>query len=57
MFHPSDEWEFPRERLVITTVLGAGAFGIVMSGMALGIKGIAGEVKVAVKIVRGEIKF
>ncbi|XP_065666186.1 fibroblast growth factor receptor 1 isoform X3 [Hydra vulgaris] len=52
IFYDSDEWEFPREKLVITSVLGAGAFGIVMSGIARGIEGTNDEVKVAVKIVR-----
>lgn len=47
-----DEWEFPRERLAITTVLGAGAFGVVMRGLAQGIKGSVGQVTVAVKTVR-----
>lgn len=48
-----DEWEFPRDRLHITTVLGAGEFGIVMRGLAEGIKGSVGQVIVAVKTVRG----
>lgn len=49
-----DSWEFSRDRLRISTVLGAGAFGIVMRGTADGIKGTSGSVRVAVKTVRGE---
>ena len=50
---PADHWEFPRDRLRISAVLGAGAFGIVMRGAAEGIKGSNGEINVAVKMVRG----
>ena len=42
--HEADEWEFPRDRLTITTVLGAGAFGVVMRGLAQGIKGSVGQI-------------
>lgn len=49
-----DHWEFPRDRLTVTTVLGAGAFGVVMRGLALGIKGSVGKITVAVKTVRGK---
>jgi len=52
--HEADEWEFPRDRLTITTVLGAGAFGVVMRGLAQGIKGSVGQITVAVKTVRGK---
>ena len=55
MTRQPDEWEFPRDRLTITTVLGAGAFGVVMRGLAQGIKGSVGQITVAVKTVRGEI--
>lgn len=48
-----DHWEFPRDRLTVTTVLGAGAFGVVMRGLAEGIKGSVGNITVAVKTVRG----
>lgn len=54
MTRQPDEWEFPRDRLTITTVLGAGAFGVVMRGLAQGIKGSVGQITVAVKTVRGE---
>lgn len=50
---PTDDWEFPRDRLQTATVLGSGAFGIVMKGVAQGIKGSLGQVTVAVKMVRG----
>ena len=49
-----DEWEFPRDRLQITTILGAGEFGIVMRGLAEGIQGSLGQITVAVKTVRGK---
>lgn len=49
----TDQWEFPKDRLTITTVLGAGAFGVVMRGLAQGIKGSVGQITVAVKTVRG----
>lgn len=48
-----DHWEFPRDRLRLSTVLGSGAFGTVMRGDARGIKGSSGSVKVAVKIAKG----
>lgn len=48
----TDQWEFPKDRLTITTVLGAGAFGVVMRGLAQGIKGSVGQITVAVKTVR-----
>ena len=54
MMRTADEWEFPRDRLTITTMLGAGAFGIVMHGLAQGIKGSVGQINVAVKMVRGK---
>lgn len=54
MMRQPDEWEFPRDRLTITTVLGAGAFGVVMRGLAQGIKGSVGQITVAVKTVRGK---
>lgn len=46
----ADHWEFPRERLRLSTTLGTGAFGMVMRGDAQGIRGSTGIVKVAVKI-------
>ena len=50
----ADQWEFPRDRLRLSTVLGAGAFGMVMRGDAQGIRGSIGRVKCAVKMVKGE---
>eukprot|EP00794_Sanderia_malayensis_P003560 gene3560-4064_t len=47
-----DQWEFPRDRLRLSTVLGTGAFGMVMRGDALGIRGSLGRVKCAVKMVK-----
>eukprot|EP00794_Sanderia_malayensis_P001177 gene1177-547_t len=47
-----DQWEFPRDRLRLSTVLGTGAFGKVMKGDALGIRGSLGRVKCAVKMVK-----
>ena len=49
----ADHWEFPRERLRLSTTLGSGAFGMVMRGDAQGIRGSTGIVKVAVKIPKG----
>ena len=49
----ADHWEFPRERLRLSTTLGTGAFGMVMRGDAQGIRGSTGIVKVAVKIPKG----
>ena len=48
-----DAWEFPRDRLRLSTVLGTGAFGLVMRGDAQGIRGSLGKVRVAVKMVKG----
>ena len=50
----TDHWEFPRDRLRLSTVLGSGAFGMVMRGDAQGIRGSSGSVKVAVKVAKGE---
>ena len=49
----ADHWEFPRVRLRLSTILGSGAFGMVMRGDAQGIRGSSGSVKVAVKIAKG----
>ena len=49
----ADHWEFPRDRLRLSTVLGSGAFGMVMRGDAQGLRGSNGSVKVAVKIAKG----
>ncbi|XP_065053384.1 fibroblast growth factor receptor 1-like [Rhopilema esculentum] len=48
----TDHWEFPRDRLRLSTVLGSGAFGMVMRGDAQGIRGSSGSVKVAVKVAK-----
>eukprot|EP00112_Aurelia_sp_Birch-Aquarium-sp1_P001748 Seg1190.1 transcript_id=Seg1190.1/GoldUCD/mRNA.D3Y31 product="Tyrosine kinase receptor Cad96Ca" protein_id=Seg1190.1/GoldUCD/D3Y31 len=48
----TDQWEFPRDRLRLSTVLGTGAFGMVMRGDAQGIRGSSGSVKVAVKVAK-----
>jgi len=48
----ADHWEFPRARLRLSTMLGSGAFGMVMRGDAQGIRGSSGSVKVAVKIAK-----
>ena len=49
----NSRWEFPRDRLRSTVVLGTGAFGMVMKADAQGIKGCVGSLPVAVKIVKG----
>ena len=49
-----DHWEFPRARLRLTTVIGDGAFGTVMRGVARGIRSSCENEIVAVKIVRGK---
>lgn len=53
----TDQWEFPRDRLRLSTVLGTGAFGMVMRGDAQGIRGSSGSVKVAVKVAKGMLLF
>ena len=53
----ADQWEFPRDRLRLSTLLGSGAFGTVVRGDAQGIRGSAGSVKVAVKIAKGIIEY
>ena len=53
----ADHWEFPRARLRLSTVLGSGAFGMVMRGDAQGIRGSSGSVKVAVKIAKGKTSY
>eukprot|EP00794_Sanderia_malayensis_P021159 gene21159-23240_t len=47
-----DQWEFPRDRLRLSTVLKTGPFGKVMKGDALGIRGLLGRVKCAVKMIK-----
>ncbi|KAJ3662891.1 hypothetical protein Zmor_007209 [Zophobas morio] len=44
-----DEYEFPRNRIIIKEVIGSGAFGQVYSAKAIGIGGIEGYKMVAVK--------
>ncbi|XP_031565841.1 fibroblast growth factor receptor 4-like isoform X2 [Actinia tenebrosa] len=48
----NSRWEFPRDRVRSTVVLGSGAFGVVMKADAQGIKGCVGSLTVAVKIVK-----
>ncbi|XP_044737369.1 vascular endothelial growth factor receptor kdr-like isoform X2 [Chrysoperla carnea] len=47
-----NEWEFPREKLKLGKVLGAGAFGIVMKAEAQGILTEEENTTVAVKMVK-----
>ncbi|XP_063921401.1 receptor-like tyrosine-protein kinase kin-16 isoform X2 [Zophobas morio] len=44
-----DEYEFPRNRIIVKEVIGSGAFGQVYSAKAIGIGGIEGYKMVAVK--------
>ncbi|XP_020894216.1 fibroblast growth factor receptor 4 isoform X2 [Exaiptasia diaphana] len=48
----NSRWEFPRDRIKSSVVLGSGAFGMVMKADAQGIKGCVGSLTVAVKIVK-----
>ncbi|XP_072179381.1 vascular endothelial growth factor receptor 1-like [Diadema setosum] len=45
-------WEFPRERLTLGSVIGKGAFGMVIKAVAVGIDGTEKNIIVAVKQVR-----
>lgn len=47
-------FEFPRDRLVLSTLLGAGAFGTVMKATARGITAIDEDTIVAVKMVKNK---
>lgn len=47
-----DEWEIPREKLVLNRKLGEGAFGAVFGGEGLKLMGSAVSVPVAVKTLR-----
>lgn len=47
-----DEWELPREKLILNRKLGEGAFGAVFGGEGLGLMGSAASVPVAVKTLR-----
>lgn len=49
---PDSKWEFPRERLVLDTVLGEGEFGRVVRGFATDISDKAGVTTVAVKMLK-----
>ncbi|XP_076364415.1 fibroblast growth factor receptor 4-like [Tachypleus tridentatus] len=49
---PDPLWEFPRERLVLGTTLGAGAFGQVRKGDAYGLTDKEGPTIVAVKMLK-----
>lgn len=52
------DWEYPKERLKVSnSVLGSGVFGVVVRGVADGIKDLHGEVTVAVKTVKGISSF
>lgn len=54
-----DEYEFPRNKLVLSKKIGSGAFGTVLLAKAIGIGGIDGYKMVAVKTLgeRGKIFF
>ena len=47
-----DEWETPREKLILNRKLGEGAFGAVFGGEGLGLMGSDVSVPVAVKTLR-----
>ena len=47
-----DEWEIPREKLILNRKLGEGAFGAVFGGEGLGLMGSSVSVPVAVKTLR-----
>ncbi|KAK3606106.1 hypothetical protein CHS0354_006469 [Potamilus streckersoni] len=46
------KWEFPRDRLILGKELGAGAFGVVRQGEAIGINNKSGSTTVAVKMLK-----
>lgn len=48
------EWEFNRENLTLGPMLGEGAFGMVIKGIAFGIAGRAGSTTVAVKMLKDD---
>ena len=47
-----DDWEMPREKLILNRKLGEGAFGAVFGGEGLGLMGSNVSVPVAVKTLR-----
>ena len=47
-----DEWEIPREKVVLTRKLGEGAFGTVFGGEATYLTSIEGCMPVAVKTLK-----
>lgn len=47
-----DDWEIPREKLVLNRKLGEGAFGAVFGGEGMGLKESEVSVPVAVKTLR-----
>lgn len=47
-----DDWETPREKVILNRKLGQGAFGAVFGGEGLGIMGSDVSVPVAVKTLR-----
>ena len=47
-----DEWEIPRENIVLNRKLGEGAFGAVCGGEVIGLRGEGEWVPVAVKSLK-----
>ena len=47
-----DDWEMPREKLILNRKLGEGAFGAVFGGEGLGLMGSNVSIPVAVKTLR-----
>ncbi|XP_022096721.1 vascular endothelial growth factor receptor 1-like isoform X2 [Acanthaster planci] len=50
-------WEFPRDRLKLGSVIGQGAFGMVLKGVAAGINKNERYVPVAVKTVKSDCSY
>ena len=52
---PFDEaWEIDRSHLVLSEILGEGAFGRVVRAEAIGLNGMPNMLTVAVKMLKGE---
>ena len=52
---PYDEaWEIDRNLLVLSEILGEGAFGRVVKAEAIGLNNLPNSVTVAVKMLKGE---
>ncbi|XP_038044978.1 vascular endothelial growth factor receptor 1-like [Patiria miniata] len=51
------KWEFPRDRLKLGSVIGQGAFGMVLKGVAAGINKNEKYVPVAVKTVKSDASY